>query len=623
MSDLFQLPKTVPLSTTGSLLSGAKLTFFQAGTSTLQTVYTDRAQTVPHTNPVVADGNGVFAPIYLDETLDYKVTLSTSADVELYTVDDFNESLTQTEIGKILFPQSDEEQAESVVPVEYIRTYGDIRRNGADPTGLTSSSSAIQDALDTSDVVYIPEGVFLYDTALDVPSDREIVGEGDFSILRAGANVSCLSIDGKSNVRLFNFTIDGQRATYTNTANNGIDSPANGTGCSNIEIDRVTVKDMAGAGIIFLAQTGSHSTDIKMFNVYVENVGAHGIVCQDYVDRVYLENPIVNGHGLLVANRPGVTLGRNAVDQRINGGHVYGASAALGTSAHGFSIDQCTNFVVEGIHAEDHVGFGLEIVGSNDGVVNGVLSKNGIRAGIVLVGGATVGTVANVAISNYVVKDNAAQGVYMHDGDGTLISKVAFSSGVVDTAATIGHQIDEACQDITFTSCQSHNCGRSGFWSNVSDRVIFTGCISKDNNTTSTAGHAGFQVNNSTGPERDYILANNIATGNNIADFTVLSGIDNDGAPYSPNAQTFTAADATPNITNSYIWRTADTTTYTDFDGAKGDGHEFVIKADHAATVTNNANIVTGTGGNVVLASGRAYKFVSVSGVWYMNTMSG
>jgi hypothetical protein len=82
MTSLFTPPKFE------STRAGAKLTFSQTGTSTLQNTYQDVALTTPHANPVVADSNGVFAPIYLDPTLpNYRVTYTTSADVLVYQVD--------------------------------------------------------------------------------------------------------------------------------------------------------------------------------------------------------------------------------------------------------------------------------------------------------------------------------------------------------------------------------------------------------------------------------------------------------------------------------------------------------------------------------------------------------
>ena len=87
---LFKLPKVIAFDADGALMSGAKANFYITGTSTRQNTYTDKALSVAHDNPVVADGNGVFAPIYLDDTLNYKVDITDSLDASLtgYPVDD-------------------------------------------------------------------------------------------------------------------------------------------------------------------------------------------------------------------------------------------------------------------------------------------------------------------------------------------------------------------------------------------------------------------------------------------------------------------------------------------------------------------------------------------------------
>lgn len=82
MPQLFTSPRFIALSSTNQLLPGAKLYFRQTGTSTPQNTYQDEALTVPHANPVVADGAGVFAPIYLDPSLpNYRVILADSSGV--------------------------------------------------------------------------------------------------------------------------------------------------------------------------------------------------------------------------------------------------------------------------------------------------------------------------------------------------------------------------------------------------------------------------------------------------------------------------------------------------------------------------------------------------------------
>jgi hypothetical protein len=92
MASLFYLPKVVSLP-------GSKLYFYQTMTGTAQAVYTDADLQIAHSQPVVADAAGVFAPIYLDPKLPaYRVTHKTSADVLIYTTDDYpsNQNVQQS-----------------------------------------------------------------------------------------------------------------------------------------------------------------------------------------------------------------------------------------------------------------------------------------------------------------------------------------------------------------------------------------------------------------------------------------------------------------------------------------------------------------------------------------------
>jgi hypothetical protein len=68
--------------------SGDKLYFYEVGTTNTLTVYTDFALTAPATNPLIADSDGRFVPIYIDATTnDPKVVLTDSADVQKWTLD--------------------------------------------------------------------------------------------------------------------------------------------------------------------------------------------------------------------------------------------------------------------------------------------------------------------------------------------------------------------------------------------------------------------------------------------------------------------------------------------------------------------------------------------------------
>ena len=86
--NLFQFPKAIGWDA-GVVQAGSKLTFTATGTTNAQNTFTDLALTVAHANPVIADSEGVFAPIYLDSTLpDYRVKYTDSANVLIYQVDD-------------------------------------------------------------------------------------------------------------------------------------------------------------------------------------------------------------------------------------------------------------------------------------------------------------------------------------------------------------------------------------------------------------------------------------------------------------------------------------------------------------------------------------------------------
>ena len=63
--------------------AGDRLYFYEVNSTTDLTVYTDFELTTPHAQPVVADSNGIFAPIYLDATgNDPKIVWTDANDVE-------------------------------------------------------------------------------------------------------------------------------------------------------------------------------------------------------------------------------------------------------------------------------------------------------------------------------------------------------------------------------------------------------------------------------------------------------------------------------------------------------------------------------------------------------------
>ncbi|HEB28578.1 MAG TPA: hypothetical protein ENI05_12530 [Porticoccus sp.] len=148
---LFTLPRVLVFDTNAALVSGAKANFYIAGTLTRQNTFTDSALTVASSNPVVADGNGVLAPIYLDATLNYKVDITDSLDSSLsgYPVDNITAALTAAEVGAVLYPITVGETSAGLTTADLNISYKplDINRYGTNTTpGTTDMTTAISNA---------------------------------------------------------------------------------------------------------------------------------------------------------------------------------------------------------------------------------------------------------------------------------------------------------------------------------------------------------------------------------------------------------------------------------------------------------------------------------------------
>mgnify|MGYP001435631662 CR=1 FL=1 len=93
MASNFQQPKAQAFDSNGDPLAGAKLYFYDTGTTTPRAVYSDDGLSVAISQPVVADSAGRFAQIFV-QTGTYRVKLFTSADVLVYDEDDIDPSLS-------------------------------------------------------------------------------------------------------------------------------------------------------------------------------------------------------------------------------------------------------------------------------------------------------------------------------------------------------------------------------------------------------------------------------------------------------------------------------------------------------------------------------------------------
>jgi hypothetical protein len=82
---LVTLPRSSAYGQNVKPSDGAKLYFYEVGTTKLKTVYSDKAETIPLSNPVIADARGVFAATYISGL--YKNALYDKNDTLVWTED--------------------------------------------------------------------------------------------------------------------------------------------------------------------------------------------------------------------------------------------------------------------------------------------------------------------------------------------------------------------------------------------------------------------------------------------------------------------------------------------------------------------------------------------------------
>jgi len=92
--------------TDSAVLNGAKIYFYLTGTTTPTDTYQASSGGSAHTNPVVADSAGLFAPIYINDAILTRAVLKTSGGSTIQDIDPINpaiavtaDSITDTELA--------------------------------------------------------------------------------------------------------------------------------------------------------------------------------------------------------------------------------------------------------------------------------------------------------------------------------------------------------------------------------------------------------------------------------------------------------------------------------------------------------------------------------------------
>jgi len=352
-----------------------------------------------------------------------------------------------------------------------------------------------------SGTVQLQEYTYNITAAIAMKSNVNLRGRGDSSLLQNGANTNTIEIDADNNIRISDLKIDGQKDTYTSTVdtNSGIHGLANGTGSTGITIENVYIIDMAVSGIQILAQTGSHSSDVKIVNNRIHDSGAHGIITQDYVDDVLIQGNRVVNWGDTVDNRIAIASGQDSTNQQILGNYIESDGNEGGVSCHAISIDSSDNFVIASNIINGTNAYGIEVGFSERGVVSGNEIHGTGRAGITVIGDDTTSLICNnVSITGNSIYNSTQQGIYIN----------------------VNNYVDDTHQNITVTGNNIFDAGNS---TNVAIHVQYVTNFNVSVNTIVDAYKAAIYIQNA-----DYgvVSGNMIKNANTSATAGMDQGVD-------------------------------------------------------------------------------------------------
>ena len=234
-------PKLQFLDNNGVPLSGGKVYTYTAGTTTPLTTYTDYTGSTANSNPVILDSRGECS-IWLG-TSSYKFKLTTSTDVEVWTVDNIS---VLTSSANITFVESGTGAVTETVQDKLRLGYVYPEDFGAAGDGTTNDTTALQNAINTGRDVYLAAGkTYLHTVALSVTTSNQWFGGP--GILKTSGGINSVNVGGSSKgVKLsLNFNSPGQTTGYAIYISNA----------DRVTIERAYLYDAFGALYVEQANT--------------------------------------------------------------------------------------------------------------------------------------------------------------------------------------------------------------------------------------------------------------------------------------------------------------------------------------------------------------------------------
>jgi len=178
------------------------------------------------------------------------------------------------------YDQTEDEISAGVTPVDYAYPPGNVRRYGADFTGVASSVTAFTNAIAGSKVVHIPAGTYLIDSSVSVTSDHLLYGDGPASRIElSGNNLRAFKVDNASNVEIHSLSFDGNKPSVGWETSNNFDFAVRvGQETTSTQNDGIYLHDLWFKDIGLDGVYISNSKNVRVRDIHSNNCRRWAVV---------------------------------------------------------------------------------------------------------------------------------------------------------------------------------------------------------------------------------------------------------------------------------------------------------------------------------------------------------
>jgi hypothetical protein len=357
----------------GNPLTGGLLYSYAAGTTTPQATYTSSAGSTAHTNPIVLDAAGRVASgeIWVTAGLNYKFVLRDSAGALIGTYDNLSGLNGVDDASQIIYDPPFTGAVSTTVEAKLEQTLS-VLDFGADPTGSTDSTTAIQNAIDYAQsknggIILFPWGTYKISSQINITKSNVMLqGYGANGIhdggtgaspattivwyggVYAGSMFSFYTVQSASNAKINGVGLSNMYLDCSGTCSGGI----NIISINNGRFDHINILHPTYAGVVitnYLAGQLAEPADSQL-NIF-SNITVR---CLDLP-------ACINGNGFILAsNAPGTAGGNTSFNTFLYcQGQFIDGTAFLLTDADNNNLISCRAFI-------SGTGKGIDVQGYGD-----------------------------------------------------------------------------------------------------------------------------------------------------------------------------------------------------------------------------------------------------------------